>query len=420
MLLKDRNTLLVVLARFVSRVGGTAAFFIGVWGMAAYTFDATARTLAWVMAGNSIAGIAGSMAAGVFIDRFGPRRVLIGAELLTVPAAIALAFAPTFAVFVPLTWLFGLVATPTFTAGAAFAPYLVRGHGGLERTNALIEGTGSLAFILGPAIGAVLAKTGGPRSVFIGTAVASLVAIGFAWFVRIDESRRARGQERHPLRELKDGMKTSYSTPSLRFYILGGTVMWFGFGAFSALEPLFYRDVVKASVEWIGWMNSAFGGGLVVGAALMPRLPRRVFSARGLTALVGLTGVGAVLYVGSTDLKLIACGAIAWGLIIGATEPLLRTLLHRASPVGYVGRITGTAQYHRNAGELVPLAIAPTLAVVFGVQPTLIAGGLVVTLVALAAFPLAHSVDRESRLTPAPDVVPESAHATVGLGDEIL
>ena len=48
--------------------------------------------------------------------------------------------------------------------------------------------------------------------------------------------------------------------------ILAGTAVWFGFGAFSALEPLFFRDVVGVGVEWIGWMNTAFSVGLISGA----------------------------------------------------------------------------------------------------------------------------------------------------------
>ena len=58
----------------------------------------------------------------------------------------------------------------------------------------------------------------------------------------------------------------------------------------------------------------------------------------------------------------IAAGAAVWGLVIGATEPLLRTIMHLASPEGYVGRVVGTAAYHRSAGELIPLAYAPALA----------------------------------------------------------
>jgi len=34
-MLSNRNLAFVVAARFVSRIGGSAAFFIGTWGMAA-------------------------------------------------------------------------------------------------------------------------------------------------------------------------------------------------------------------------------------------------------------------------------------------------------------------------------------------------------------------------------------------------
>ena len=111
--------------------------------------------------------------------------------------------------------------------------------------------------------------------------------------------------------------------------------------------------------------------------------------------MTSLCGLGAVAYVGTTDLRTIAVGAALWGFVIGLTEPLMRTVLHVASPEGYVGRVVGTAQYHRNAAELVPLALAPALAAAFGVQATLIVGGVAVALGVMATWPIAASIDRE-------------------------
>ena len=173
-----------------------------------------------------------------------------------------------------------------------------------------------------------------------------------------------------------------------------GTVVWFGFGAFSALETLFYRDVVGVGVEWFGWMNTALGVGLICGAALLPRLPARVVSARGLGVFTVLVGVGIFLYVGSTDLRFIAVGAFSLGVFLGGMEPLLRTLLHIDSPHEYVGRVVGTAQWHRSAGELIPLAFVPALAAIIGIQQTLLAGGVLVVVAALLGLRSAGSIDR--------------------------
>ncbi|MGV8083061.1 MAG: MFS transporter [Coriobacteriia bacterium] len=414
----NRNIIFVILARFVSRVGGSAAFFMGVWGMAAYDFQVTAGTLAWMMAGLSLAEIAGSMTAGVFIDRFGPRTVLIGAELLTLPVAVALILVHQFAVFVPFAWLFGFVGAPTFTAGSSFAPYLAENTSQLQKVNAAVEGAGSLAFILGPALGGIIASAFGARYVFGLMALSSVLAVLFASAVSISRPERSASTEGHVLREFADGLKVSYKTPMLRYVILAGSLVWFGFGAFGALEPLFYRDVLKVGVQWIGWMNTIFGFGLVCGAVLLPRLPKNVVTASGLGVMVALCGLGAIGYVGTTDLRIVAAGSMVWGTVIGATEPLLRTLLHINSPEEYVGRVVSTAQYHKNAGELVPLAVAPALAVLFGVQITLIAGGVLVALLALSSLPIAVALDRRGlravRVIPAT----EDDDAVARLGDK--
>lgn len=418
-LFENRNTQLVVAARFISRVGGTAVFFVGIWGVAAYTFNASARTLAFVMAGNSIASIVGSITAGLMVDRVGPRRVLLVAELLTIPVVVALVFAHSWAAFVGLAWLLGLVGTPTFTAGASFAPFLVSGTERLERVNAAVEGAGSAGFVLGPAIGAFLAKAFGVSAVFWLMAACSVAAAVLASLVKLDLGTLR--EQHHPLAELRDGLKVAYSSRTLRYVILSGTAVWFGFGAFSALEPLFYRDVVHVGVEWIGWMNTAFSFGLISGAWLLTRLPSKLVSARGLALMTALCGLGAVGYVGSSDLRVIAVGATIWGFVIGVAEPLMRTVMQIASPEGYVGRVIGTAQYHRSAGELVPLAYAPALAAAFGVQATLIAGGVAVAIGVLATWPIAASIDKELAAQGRPLASPSAmSEPRVGWGDEIL
>ena len=67
----------VVLARLISRTGGEAAFFVGIWGKAAFELQATPGELALVMAALAIASLIGASAAGVLVDRFDPRKVVL-------------------------------------------------------------------------------------------------------------------------------------------------------------------------------------------------------------------------------------------------------------------------------------------------------------------------------------------------------
>jgi MFS family permease len=389
----NRNVALVVTARFLARMGGEAAFFIGVWGMAAYRFQATPGELAAVMGTLAATSMIGAAISGLLIDRYGPRNVLLGAQFVYAPTAIAMTMTTSLPQLVAGCVVFGLSVAPIMTATSSFAPYLTDNPDEFVTLNSLLEGVGALSFVVGPAIGAVMAKTISIQSVF--WLDAAMTLIGAALVLPVHTPPVAKPVEtKHPLRELTDGFRIAYGIRSVRYYVLMGTVVWMSFGAFGALEPLFYRDVVKTGVETIGWVNSIFGAGIGLGALALTRLPARTTSAKGLAIGVAFVGLGAIVYVGTTDLVIIAVGAFVWGAVIGGIEPMLRTLMQVDSPEEYLGRIMGTAQIHRNAGELVPLALAPALAAAFGVQAVLIGGGILAAIIALATLPIAASIDR--------------------------
>jgi MFS family permease len=321
----------------------------------------------------------------------------MASEVVFVPVALAVGFAGSMMQLTLLVGLLGLTSAPVMTAVASFAPFLGAGREQLDRANAWIEGAGSLAFVFGTAIGAGLVSVLPISSIFIFDAATSVIAVAIVAGVRLQPVERT-AEPRRPMAEFREGLRASYGHRGLRFYLLLGTAVWMGFGAFGALEPLFYRDVVHVGVQVIGWSNTVFGLGLMAGAWLLPRLPRGLVSARGIGWMAILTGLGAVLYVGTADLRIIMVGALLWGAIIGVSEPLLRTLIQADSPDALVGRIAGISQVHRHGGELLPLAFAPALAAAFGVQAVLIGGGVILAIVALAGMFEAAAVDRLPRL----------------------
>ena len=395
----------VVAARFLSRVGSEAAFFVGVWGKAAFDLDATAGDLAVLMFALSVALLIGSAVSGVLIDRYGPRVVLAVAEVIFVPAALAFIWVDTMPALIAVGTVWALVGAPVMTAGATFAPYLTERPEELKRVNSLLDGAGSLSFVVGPAIGALIVRYANVDWVFIIDAVTSLAAAIIVWRAHLVRSPAPRpaGERTRAVAELVDGMRTAYRIRALRYYVLAGTVVWLSFGAFGVLEPLFFRDVVLADIETLGWVNMVFGMGMLIGAAMLPRLRTSVISARGLAVTVALSGFGSIIYVGTADMRVVYLGALVWGSVIGLLEPLLRTLIHRDSPPESVGRVIGTAETHRRFGELLPLTIAPAVAGVLGVQGTMIAGALFASAIALLSLGEARGIDRELGERPVPE-----------------
>jgi predicted MFS family arabinose efflux permease len=144
--------------------------------------------------------------------------------------------------------------------------------------------------------------------VFIFDAATSVIAVLLMTRVHVRRPERAAGERHSAFAELREGLRFAYSKRSLRYFILIGTATWLGFGAFGALEPLFYRDVLRTGVEAIGWMNTLFGVGILLGAWTLTKLPDRAVSARGLAIGAALVGLGALLYVGTRDIRIVAVG----------------------------------------------------------------------------------------------------------------
>jgi len=389
----DRDVRRVVLARFISRIGGEAAFFVGIWGKAAFELEASAGGVAAVMAALGVASLIGSAIAGVLVDRFDPRRVLIVGEILFVPVAIGMVFADTLPALVVATFLLGLVGTPVFTAISAFGPFLTDDPERLARINGMIEGASWAAFVVGPAMGAIIAGSIGLDGIFVLDAATSAVAALLVVPVSVRHLAQTR-EKNEGLKELREGFSYAYGRRRLRFYIFLGSSVWVLFGTFSALEPLFYRDILQVEPETLGWVNSIFGLGLVAGTWIASRLPARFRTARFLVLIVALNSVGVLAYVGTDQLRVVVVAGVFWGLLIGIMAPLLRTLIQLNTADEMMGRITGVTQIHAEVGHLLPLAIAPVLAGIFGVQNTLIYAGVALAVFALLFIPAATRLDR--------------------------
>lgn len=394
----------ILAARFLSRIGSEAAFFVGVWGKAAYELEATATDLAILMVGLTVATMLGGAVSGVLVDRHGPRVTLAFAELAFVPTALAFIFADSMAALTAIGALWAFVGTPVYTAGDSFAPYLTDSPDELKRVNSLLNGAGSLSFVLGPASGALIARYVDLNWVFVFDAATSLAAAAIVWRARLTRAPEpAREPRRHMMAEMLVGMRLAYRMRALRYYIIAGTLAWVSFSAFGVLEPLFFRDIVRSDVEVLGWVNTFFGLGMLAGSALLPRMRSSVLSARGLAITIVVSGFGSIIYVGTADVQVVYFGALVWGVVIGVLEPLLRTLIHRDTPHEVVGRVIGTVDVHRRAGELMPLAFAPAVAGLIGIQLTMIAGALLASAAMFASYGEARSIDRELGHRPVPE-----------------
>ncbi|WP_370324106.1 MFS transporter [Euzebya sp.] len=401
----------VVLARLISSTGAEGAFFLGLWGKAAYAFDGTPGELALMSALVALGAMAGSVIGGVAVDRFDARRVVLAAEGVFVPATLLLIVArdmPTLLAFGIVSWLAGAVLE---TAIVSLPPVLTTPER-LEQANARLESANWTALIIGPAVAAPLVTAFGVDSVFLFDALTSVVALALIARIHLperEESPTAGGREHaSSLRQTLDGLAYAVGSPPIRLALYLGALIEVAFGMFVALEPLFFRDVVGVGVEAIGYVNAVFGAGLLAGSLGLERLAGRWSGFRTLTGLVGLSGIGGVLYVATPSLVTVLIGAVVWSVPLGAALPLVRTLAQQHADPAYTGRVMGAIGMVASGLAIMPLVVAPALAAALGVQGVLMASASIALIGAPWVLGRAARLDRDR-----PAGVPHEPHPPV-------
>lgn len=260
-----------------------------------------------VTSGVVIAGVLPALLvgplAGVFVDRWDRRRVMITANVLQA------------AVLIPLltvdhahdVWLvYAVMAAATAInqffkpAEAALVPMLVD-DGQLLAANALNGVNNNLARLAGPATGGLIAATAGLPGVVAADAATFLVSAGLLACVRgAFRGHRAIAVARHPvaklLHEFGAGLQVIRGQRVLLVLVSTFALTSIGEGIMDTLFAVYVKEALHGGVRELGWLMSAQAIGGVLGGLLVGPLGSRFSPIR-------LLSVGSVIF-GLIDLAL--------------------------------------------------------------------------------------------------------------------
>lgn len=392
----------LVAMRFLIYTGFQTSYFIGVIGTLTYADDASVVATSLAVLFMNVFVILGSFAGGAALDALGPRRhfllSIVGA--LTTGAAI-IAFGSATGIVLLGAVLLGFVMGFAQPIATSYPAYLTDDPVELKDINSAIAMFSNVSIIVGPTLGGFVAAAASSRAVFVLMMLFTVLALVAGWGFRpqashvaghadadsAEEGERA-GQSSNSSTSSRVTFATSIKTVftnsvlALLFFII--FLSNFGYGAFDPLESFFYRDVLHVGVEWMGWLSSASGVGAVLGAVLALRLPPHLVSLKTLLVALMSVGLGSLLYVGTPYVGVALVGQIALGVAWGVVNPLHNTIVQTTAPLEQLGRVNSVMGFGNMFAGVAPLAIAPWLAVTFGVQQTLIGAGMVVTAVPAA------------------------------------
>ncbi len=360
---------------------GSWAALIAIWGFASSQFHASATQIALLgLAWSAPAAVLGPL-AGVPVDRFGPKRVLVTSDLLGAVTALAMAAAHSFGMLAGLAFGSGLVQAAGLPAGQSLPPRLVD-DADLLQANALLAMADQSAIVLGPLVAAAVIASVDVRAAFYVDAITFVVGALSVLPLRLRPLTAPPVRE-SAWREVRAGLRLAWSTPAVRRTLALAGTAFATWGAFFVLEPLYVRDVLHRSSALLGLFQTAFGVGLLVTTALLPRLGDRLASVRALAVSVALSGVAAATYVGTHSVAVAFVGVVAWGVDVAFFLPPMQVVLQRATPTAAHGRILALSSTADGVANMVAIPLAGVCVGLLGVRAT---GALVGALAVVAGI----------------------------------
>ncbi|MBT3942631.1 MAG: MFS transporter [Chloroflexi bacterium] len=229
---------------------------------------------AWVGVVNgvpAIAVIALSLVGGLAADRFPKRDIL----LIVRAAIVAASFLTGYLIAADIITVWILLALALFQgsvvafgmpANQSFVVELV-GRDKLMSASSLMQSTGMIGLIAGPAVAGVMIGVWGADSVYFLVGVLGVIGLGMLLLVRNRNVYRS-DESKSAWQDIKDGMNFVRTDPMIRVLMSLNLLALFA-GFIIPLIPVYAADVFEVGGEGFGVMMALFGLGGAAGTMVL-------------------------------------------------------------------------------------------------------------------------------------------------------
>lgn len=337
-------------AQLISTIGSSLADLAA--AILVFRLTDSALAVGLILMASAVPSLVFGLVAGVFVDRFDRKKILIWSDLLR---AAVVASIPIGVATFGIAWLYLIVLV---NAGVAqfFDPAHesvipeVADEEELAAADAFLSISSFGSTAVGFAAAGLLATTASLDVAFYVDALSFVVSALFITFVRIGRLEVPDGTSvRAVVDNLAEGVRALRDAPLLRSTFLVGMPVFFSFGLWNVLLLPFALRALDATEFEYGLQEGITSVGFVVGSLLMARYADRwregawiVFSVIGMGLVGILYGAAPLLFggLGHGGLIGVAIALVALSGFLNAPSSIARRLLmQRNTPRELRGRI---------------------------------------------------------------------------------
>ncbi len=333
--------------------------------------------------------------AGVIIDRFPRKAILIASDLVRAALVVALIFATA-------TWQVYLLAAGLVAAGVFFNPTVqavipaIVESESLLAANSVAWSTGRLVQIIASALAGGIIVAAGPNLAF---GINSLSFVFSAFMIMRLSIPPHAGEINRATRlgfggwvtDIQAGLSYAVRDRFVSRLLLVQALSSLGVGATSALLVVLAEQHLKLPPAGFAWLLLAIGGGALLGPILFGSFTQNYHNVLYLFMPYIIRGIGDMLIAVVTPLPLALFILFIYGLNTSTGMVVYNSLMQREVPEEVRGRVFTLSDIVWNLMRLISLGVGGLLVDLWGIQVVYYIGGGFLTFSGLVGFTLLSS-----------------------------
>jgi MFS family permease len=325
------------IAQLVSVFGDFLAIF-AILAVVTFKFHGTATEVAIVLVSFMAPLAIVSPLAGVFVDRWPVKRILVASDVIRGVLVLSLVFVHDLYLIYVILFTMSVVSS-FFIPAQSIALRMLAPVAGLMAANGLMSQAAQGSQIIAPSIAGELVQLVGANACFIFDSFSFFFSAALVITLTIDRRAAASTAANAVLTSMREGFRFIFTHSAISFVTLSMTAGMFAMRCFGALLSVYVRDVLRSDAAAFGLLNTLIGIGMIIGTQFLTRFARRLSEQK--LVIYGLGGMGVAVFITAVfgTMASTAAGMLGLGFCAAAIFITATTLLQRETPHELLGRV---------------------------------------------------------------------------------
>jgi len=353
--------------------------------------------------------------AGVFVDHWNVKRLMIASDLIRAGLILGLVFAHSVGQISAILFAISVVSSFFMPAQSVTVRTIIPMQG-LLAANALMSQAFYVVRLASPLIATTLVSLLTEKSCYYLDAAS--FAFSAAMISRLTINRPARAQSEKTVKSLTQdflaGNGFIFTHAGLAFVFIAMATAMFVMSCFTPLISIYIRDSLSAGTKLFGFISSMVGVGLIISTMLVTRLVKSRSKAHVVLSGLLLLGTGAALLGGFHNIPMATLSTFTIGFAIAFVIVPAQTLYQQETPHEMVGRVSSSFMSLISFAQLLGLWLSGYLAQPqrLGIRPLFMASAGALALLAAIGYVMMRSRPAVTAATAASAPAQSSAAAS--------